>query len=315
MLKDKLKGMLYGGIVGDILGVPFEFKNRGTFNCIDMIGYGTHNQPVGTWSDDTSMTLATIDNIIQNGTESDLMFKFLEFRNNGKYTPHGKVFDIGSTVVNAIDEFEYNISNGINDVSNCGQDGECDNGNGALMRISPAITLLDKYDSSKSFDLINKYTSLTHSHPRSVIASIIYLELLQQLLEYDKLESIENVFKITQKMYFPILPFKYVDELSTYNDFFNMKLLDKQYSELKSSGYAVDTLFSAIWCFYYSNSFEDAVLKAVNLGGDTDTIASITGSLAGIYYGYDSIPKGWIDKIVKKDYIDTLINVYLERID
>lgn len=109
--------------------------------------------------------------------------------------------------------------------------------------------------------------------------------------------------------------FKYVDELSTYNDFFNMKLLDKQYSELKSSGYVVDTLFSAIWCFYYSNSFEDAVLKAVNLGGDTDTIASITGSLAGIYYGYDSIPKEWINKIVKKDYIDTLINVYLERID
>ena len=109
--------------------------------------------------------------------------------------------------------------------------------------------------------------------------------------------------------------FKYVDELSTYNDFFNMKLLDKQYSELKSSGYVVDALFSAIWCFYYSNSFEDAVLKAVNLGGDTDTIASITGSLAGIYYGYDSIPKEWINKIVKKDYIDTLINVYLERID
>ena len=315
MLKDKLKGMLYGGIVGDILGVPFEFKAMGTFNCTDMVGYGTHNQPLGTWSDDTSMTLATIDNIIQKGTESDLMFKFLEFRNNGKYTPHGKVFDIGSTIVNAIDEFEYNISNGINNVSNCGQDGECDNGNGALMRISPVITLLDKYDPSKSFDLIDKYTSLTHSHPRSVIASIIYLELLQQLLEYDKLESIENVFKITQKMYFPILPFKYVDELSTYNDFFNMKLLDKQYSELKSSGYVVDTLFSAIWCFYYSNSFEDAVLKAVNLGGDTDTIASITGSLAGIYYGYDSIPKEWINKIVKKDYIDTLINAYLERID
>ena len=314
-MKDKLKGMLYGGIVGDILGVPFEFKDRGTFNCTDMIGHGNHNQPVGTWSDDTSMTLATIDNIIQKGTESDLMFKFLEFRNNGKYTPHGKVFDIGSTVVNAIDEFEYNISNGINNVSNCGQNGEYDNGNGALMRISPVITLLDKYDPSKSFDLINKYTSLTHSHPRSVIASIIYLELLQQLLEYDKLESIENVFKITQKMYFQILPFKYVDELSTYNDFFNMKLLDKQYSELKSSGYVVDTLFSAIWCFYYSNSFEDAVLKAVNLGGDTDTIASITGSLAGIYYGYDSIPKKWINKIIKKDYIDTLINAYLERID
>ena len=315
MLKNKIKGMLYGGIVGDILGVPFEFKDRGTFICTDMIGYGTHNQPVGTWSDDTSMTLATIDNIIQKGTESDLMFKFLEFRNNGKYTPHGKVFDIGSTVVNAIDEFEYNISNGINDVSNCGQDGEYDNGNGALMRISPVITLLDKYDPSKSFDLINKYTSLTHSHPRSVIASIIYLELLQQLLDYNKLESIENVFKITQKMYFPILPFKYVDELSTYNDFFNMKLLDKQYSELKSSGYVVDTLFSAIWCFYYSNSFEDAVLKAVNLGGDTDTIASIAGSLAGIYYGYDSIPKEWINKIIKKDYIDNLIEDYLERID
>ena len=314
-MKDKLKGMLYGGIVGDILGVPFEFKDMGTFNCTDMVGYGTHNQPVGTWSDDTSMTLATIDNIIQKGTESDLMFKFLEFRNNGKYTPHGKVFDIGGTIVNAIDEFEYNISNGMNDVSNCGQDGEYDNGNGALMRISPVITLLDKYDPSKSFDLINKYTSLTHSHPKSVIASIIYLELLQQLLDYNKLESIENVFKITQKMYFPILPFKYVNELSTYNDFFNMKLLDKQYSELKSSGYVVDTLFSAIWCFYYSNSFEDAVLKAVNLGGDTDTIASITGSLAGIYYGYDSIPKEWINKIVKKDYIDTLINAYLERID
>ncbi len=144
--------------------------------------------------------------------------------------------------------------------------------------------------------------------------SIIYLVLLYKLQNINKHYAIDETNKILERCYDKI-PKSYKNEFKTYTDILSAKLLDKQYSELKSSGYVVDTLESSIWCFYYSNNFEDAVLKAVNLGGDTDTISSITGSLAGIYYGYDSIPKEWINKIVKKDYIDTLINAYLERID
>lgn len=307
MLKDKLKGMLYGGIVGDILGVPFEFKDRGTFNCTDMIGYGTHNQPVGTWSDDTSMTLATIDNIINYGNINDLMRRFSNWFMFGDYTPSGICLDIGNTVMKSIEDFD-------NGILNCGQCDEYDNGNGALMRISPIITLLNFKSNVNLFMITNEYTSLTHSHPRSVVASLIYLLFLNELHNTHKANVISKVEGTLKKCKNKI-PKSYSDEFKTYTNIFSGELLNRKYEELKSSGYVVDTLESAIWCFYYSNSFEDAVLKAVNLGGDTDTIASITGSLVGIYYGYDSIPKEWINKIVKKDYIDTLIEEYLERID
>ena len=133
--KQIIKAGIFGVVVGDALGVPVEFTSRGERRddpVTDMREYGTHNQPIGTWSDDSSMALATLDSIVKNNgiVYEDIMKRFREWRVNGAYTPHGRVFDIGITCAGAIARFRPGM-----DPLTCGADGERDNGNGSLMRI------------------------------------------------------------------------------------------------------------------------------------------------------------------------------------
>ncbi len=104
-MREKLKAAIYGFAIGDALGVPFEFRTRDTFRCIDMIGNGTHGQPIGTWSDDTSMVLATMDSLAKNNGKlnpNDLMNNFIIWKELGEFTPWGNCFDIGMATNEAI---------------------------------------------------------------------------------------------------------------------------------------------------------------------------------------------------------------------
>jgi len=101
-LEDRIHAVILGGAIGDALGVPVEFKARGAFKVSDMIEHGTYNLPKGTWSDDTSLTLCLIENIIENGSLDDLMRKFSNYQSNGYMTPYGRCFDIGITTIKAI---------------------------------------------------------------------------------------------------------------------------------------------------------------------------------------------------------------------
>ena len=140
--QDVIKSGIFGVIVGDALGVPVEFTSRSERKAdpvVNMREYGTHSQPKGTWSDDSSMALASLDSIIQNGeiNYDDMMDRFRDWKINGNYTPHGKVFDVGITCSRAISQY----GSGVN-ATECGCSGERDNGNGSLMRIMP-VSLYD----------------------------------------------------------------------------------------------------------------------------------------------------------------------------
>jgi ADP-ribosylglycohydrolase len=138
----------------------------------DMREYGTHNQPIGTWSDDSSMALATLDSIVKNKgiVYEDIMKRFREWTIKGAYTPHGRVFDIGITCAEAIERFWPG-----RDPLTCGADGERDNGNGSLMRIMP-VSLYDALDEDfwnadrleKAAENTHNVSSLTHRYPRSL---------------------------------------------------------------------------------------------------------------------------------------------------
>ncbi|MDO4405296.1 MAG: ADP-ribosylglycohydrolase family protein [Atopobiaceae bacterium] len=121
----RLHDAVWGAAVGDALGVPYEFKERGSFECTGMVGYGTHHQPAGTWSDDTALMLATCDSIKQCGRidTTDMLERFRSWYNQGGYTPDGKVFDVGNATAEALYTGE-------------GLTGEWSNGNGSLMRIA-----------------------------------------------------------------------------------------------------------------------------------------------------------------------------------
>ena len=263
-----LRDAVYGFAVGDALGVPYEFKQRNSFQCKDMTGYGTYNQPPGTWSDDTSMMLATCDSIKQCGgiNIKDLRLRFEKWMQCGEYTAHGKLFDIGNTTLAAL-----TAGKGINDINA--------NGNGSLMRILP-LAFIDCVDEE-----IFEVSDITHAHEISEESCLLYVAIAKRLICGENIKSILDSFKNC-----------------TFIRLTSIANLPK--SEIKSTGYVVDTLEAALWCVETSYNYAETVLTAVNLGGDTDTIAGLSGGLAGIIYGFNGIPTEWIDKLANKELIE-----------
>ena len=183
--ENMIKASLYGFFIGDALGVPVEFMDRSSLKqnrVIDMREYGTHYQPKGTWSDDSSMVLATIDGLLNsdlpNIDYSKIMYNFVEWKTKGEFTPNNNVFDIGLTTSSAIYKYQQNIRNGnLQDVV-CGSGDIKSNGNGSLTRILPISLyfyfLGTDYSDSKMFDTIKIISSMTHAHIYSILGCYIY---------------------------------------------------------------------------------------------------------------------------------------------
>jgi len=169
---------------------------------------------------------------------------------------------------------------------NAGGSQEYDNGNGSLMRILPLIYYLKDINKDEKYRIISEVSSITHAHKRSIIACSIYVELGIQLLK--KINIIEAINKMRNeiKNYFSI-----DNEISYFETILNTNINNLSEKEIKSDGYVIDTLLACIWCLLKSSNYKESILKAVNLGFDTDTGAALTGGLAGIYFGYDSIQK------------------------
>lgn len=284
----KVYNGIMGLVVGDALGVPVEFKKRDTFYITDMIGYGTYSQPPGTWSDDSSMTLATVESIKRLGRidPADIMNNFFKWLWRSEFTPFGKVFDVGGTTRCAIDEYAYGC-----DPLKCGRKNRMDNGNGALMRILPLA-----FVEHKGKD-VEKVAGLTHAHEISQTACRLYVHLAHLILEDKPIKE-----AICSLAYLP--PVAHTDEFKRI-----AYIGELNRAEIKSSGYVVDTLEAALWCLWNTNTYRDCVLLAVNLGEDTDTVAAVAGGLAGILYGCGGeggIPEEWISQIARKDWIKGL---------
>lgn len=283
----KFYNAIMGLVVGDALGVPFEFRRRDSFKAEDMTGYGTYNQPAGTWSDDSSMTLATIESLRRSGRLDfdDIMHNFCGWLFYGEFTPHGHTFDFGNTTKNAI--MKYKLDN--IEPLKCGGSSVMDNGNGSLMRILPLAFI---YHSTTD---IYALSSLTHAHAISKFACRFYVKVAKNLIN-----GKNKHLAITDVDYEFPKEFKRIRKI---------KKLSRD--EIRSTGYVVDTLEAALWCFIHTESFKECVLTAVNLGNDTDTIAAVAGGLAGIYYGVGGdkgIPEEWISNIAKKDWIKEICN-------
>lgn len=300
-----------GLCVADALGVPVEFMDRGTLKkdpVVGMRGYGTYNQPAGTWSDDTSMTLCLVDSLSKGLDYEDIMLNFIKWIETGEYTPHGRVFDIGITTRKALMSFK----NGIPPLE-CGRKSEHDNGNGSLMRILPILFYLQSIygmnftDIDGAYEIIHNISSLTHGHRRSQIACGIYISVASELVGSMGLETAVRSGIYSGMEYYGDKK-DYIHELKHFERLSRKDFAEIPEEKIKSSGYVVDTLEAAIWCLLNTDNYRDCVLKAVNLGSDTDTVAAIAGGLAGLKYGYESIPQNWINEIVRKEYVEGLCN-------
>ena len=306
-------GML-GLIVGDALGVPVEFMSRTELMKNPVTGmreYGTHHQPRGTWSDDSSMALAELDSIrtVGNIDYTDMMERFSRWCMHGEYTPFGEVFDIGMATSRAL----MNYAKGMAPLESGGKT-EWDNGNGSLMRILPVCLYLFERQKkvctseNESIYMIHAVSALTHAHLRSQMACGIYYFLVKAILEREG--TLENRLQEGMDRAFQY----YRQDLSNHRELENYKRLAdlSEFKEnpkegIKSSGYVVDTLEAAVWCLLHSHSYKETVLMAVNLGEDTDTIGAVAGGLAGLYYKEEGIPQEWTQVLQRREWIEEVL--------
>jgi ADP-ribosylglycohydrolase len=300
---ERAKSMLLGVAIGDALGVPVEFKSRDFLRenpVVDMIGFGTHKVPAGTFSDDSSLTFCLAEALLQDFDLNTIGQNFLRWCNDNYWTATGVIFDIG----NATQEAMCQLSKGIKPELAGGTDGNS-NGNGSLMRILPlAFYLLDK-ESHERFEITKLVSSVTHAHIRSIIACYYYLEFARQLLDGKDKFKIYNDLKqeiSDDLLFFADIP----SEIALFDRLLKGNIYELPEEKIQSTGYVLYTLEASIWCLLTTDNYKDAVLKAINLGDDTDTTGAVTGGLAGLLYGYVNIPMNWIAQIARRDDIEDL---------
>ncbi|MDR3705340.1 MAG: ADP-ribosylglycohydrolase family protein [Paludibacteraceae bacterium] len=300
---DGAKSILFGVAVGDALGVPAEFKSRQTMkrNPIkDMLGYGTHNMPKGTFSDDSSLSFCLAEALTGEFDLNSIGQNFVKWLYDNYWTSNGSVFDVGFSTRQAISRLAKGAQPDL-----AGDNGEASNGNGSLMRIAPLLFYLLDKPINKRFEITKQVSSITHGHIRSVIACFYYLEFAKQLFEKkDKFEIYKSLqTEINDYLYsMSINPM----EIAIFDRLFNGNIYELREDDIYSDGYVLHTLEASVWCLLTTDNYKDAVLKAVNLGDDTDTTGAITGGLAGLLYGFDKIPGKWIKQIARKNDIEDL---------
>ena len=296
-----VKNSLVGFAVGDAMGVPLEFEHREKLlekPVTTMTGYGSYSVPEGVWSDDTSMTLATMDSIIEkNGIDyNDMANRFLNWINNAEYTATNEVFDIGISTRQALLRFDEKKI----EATNCGGKNEYENGNGSLMRMLP-IALYCFYKNEDIYDIVKNTSSITHAHEISVMGCYIYVNYVVNILNgIDKFTSYNMIKKLDYQKYFN------EDTITTYHSILVDNIESYPIDYIKSTGYIKDTLDTVFWVILNSNSYKEAIIGAINMGGDTDTIGAITGSIAGILYGFEAIPHKWLQKMKRLDYLENM---------
>jgi len=302
--KDKrISSAFFGLAVGDALGVPVEFKSRTSLKrnpVRDMQSGGYHGQPAGTWSDDSSLAFCLAEVLSEGFDLAKIAQNFIRWESEGYWTPHGNVFDIGKATSRAINRLKRGIKPEL-----AGGTDEESNGNGSLMRILPLLFYIKNKPLKERFDVTRQVSSITHAHLRSVIACFFYLEFARLLIH--PMEKFE-VYATLRKEFKPNLESLGVDpdELLEFDRLLDGNIYDLDEDEIESGGYVVDTLEASIWCLLTTDMYADAVLKAVNLGEDTDTTGVVTGGLAGILYRYDKIPNDWIEVLARKEEIADL---------
>jgi len=289
--------MFFGLAVGDALGTTLEFRDRDTYEHItDMVGGGPFNLQPGEWTDDTSMALALAQTLIDHGEDGwdkldkiELLKNFTRWYRKGEFSHRGHCFDIGTTTAQAITKFIK--SQGTDD--DPASDDPFSSGNGAIMRLAPVVVWAVAHPAPSESGLpehgIRDYAMhLANEQSMTTHKSTECLRLARIMARNIVYAVNDNPKEILLTMSGVPMP--------------------ASRDEVKSTGYVTDTWQAANWCIANTDNFRDALLLAVNLGDDADTVGAVTGQLAGAMYGYDAIPTEWVDVLAWKPKLEELFN-------
>lgn len=293
----RLRGGLFGLLIGDALGVPYEFHNAASIPPLHEIemtpppGFERAHDgvPPGTWSDDGAQALALLDALLQD-VELNLdrfASNLLNWFHRGAFTADGKVFDVGLQTQRAFQALHSGA-----DPATAGPKDEHDNGNGSLMRCLPVVMVASSRD--HAIRLARKQSLVTHGHTRAQLCCALYcltaIGMLQGLTAPDAVRAAEN---------------ELLERYTGQPEETELKIaLDGRFDAPQGSGYVVDSFWSAVHCVLSTRSYEECVKRAIALGNDTDTTAAIAGGLAGILYGEDALPNRWLEALREKAIVE-----------
>jgi len=290
-IQNRYLGCLVGLAVGDAIGTTVEFAERGSFDTLtDMVGGGPFNLKTGQWTDDTSMALCLAHSLIHNKgfDATDQMNRYCNWYNYGYMSSTGECFDIGHTTLTALRKFLMTKD------PMAGSTHPRSAGNGGIMRLAP----IPMFYANHINDLIfyaGESSKTTHAASEAVeCAQLFACQIQSALCGHSKHEILsDNRFNPIETKVIDIQ---------------NQSYINKSRAEIQGTGYVIDSLEAALWCFYKSSTIAETVLMAANLGDDADTTAAVAGQIAGAYYGYDSIPGEWLNKLAMKEEMAELAN-------
>ncbi|MDQ3881439.1 MAG: ADP-ribosylglycohydrolase family protein [Chloroflexota bacterium] len=294
-LAERLAGAVWGHLVGDALGVPYEFKAPEQIDVVDMTDRGLHGVPRGTWSDDGALMLALLDSLLSAGFDPDDQGRrALAWATRQAYTPDGEgPFDIGRTTQEAL----RRIAGGT-PALDAGGTGERDNGNGSLMRVLPVALQDASADARTLMARAHEASRVTHAHPRAQVVCALYVLVARKLLLGAERAA--------------VLPDGSAELRAEYRhdrDVTRLAELDalEAWQRRTGAGYVLDSFWSAWDAFAGADSYRSAVVTAVKYGHDTDTTACIAGGLAGVYWGVSAIPGAWRSAMRGRQIVEPLV--------
>jgi ADP-ribosyl-[dinitrogen reductase] hydrolase len=288
--QDRLRGCLLGLAVGDAVGTAVEFQPRGSFAPLtDMVGGGPFGLLPGQWTDDTSMALCLAASLVgANGFDADdQQQRYLRWRDQGYMSSNGHCFDIGGTVREALSRYETSGE------PFAGSDHPRSAGNGCIMRLAP-VPMFYAADREQALHYAAESSRTTHGAAECLDACRLLASMLCAAFAGGDKEAValgHDGLRLAEPKLAAIAGGDW---------------LEKSADAIRGSGYVVECLEAALWCFWHTDSFEAAVLAAANLGDDADTTAAVCGQLAGAYYGIGGIPPHWLRKLVGRSMIEQM---------
>ncbi|MDO7217417.1 ADP-ribosylglycohydrolase family protein [Acinetobacter nosocomialis] len=301
-MQNRIRGAIYGLLIGDAVGVPYEFHSAlqlPPYSHIDMIPPQDFRRtypdvPIGTWSDDGAQALCLLASLLhcQKLDSIDFANRIRNWYRYGYMAVDYQVFDIGVQTAQALQRYEAGVS-----VEEMANTDEHSNGNGALMRTLP-LALWHRGSDQQLVELAYQQSHLTHAHLRSKICCALYCLWAKYLLKGQPInEAWESSISILMQLYK-----NSVNEQQELNH-----IIDSTHEkEISGSGYVVDCLHSAHFALQ-QNNYEDVIKTAIALGQDTDTTACVAGGLAGIMFGYEGIPQIWVQQLRGKEVLEPLL--------
>ncbi|MEF9952269.1 MAG: ADP-ribosylglycohydrolase family protein [Clostridium sp.] len=296
-----------GFVVGDALGLAYQDKSREEMKNIQVVMGKYENREKGSWSDDTSTMLCTMEGLTGGLDYNNIAKALHKWLKEGYLTPGGEAFSVGRTTNGALSMYKDGI-----DPTSLGLKDERSLGNGSLMRMLPLAYYLyaKNYDQEKTIEIIKNVSSITHGHSVAIVGCIIYTLFAMSLIEgntmwnaYIDLKDKINTLRENNE---------YRDEIELYSRIIDNNIIMYDESEIKSTGYCVDTLEAVFWSFLNGDGYNDCVNKGIKLGCDTDTIGALTGALAGIYYGEEDIEVDLVENIILKDKIISVSDKFFD---